>query len=1387
MPPVVTPRAMARRRAAGRRPRSRGSIVATLLAAVVAGAWSGADGGFAGEPADGVEEYMLESPRLVDEYLQAAVKEAREAPGFEPPEDGSRPNFIFPGGPVHERALRAGRERDLLRLAAPLPVDIPAGLDSHGPALALEEGGEDPAARYAARSGAGDANATASADGAAGDDRRPSSPAAPPPAPNAWGATDALGGFLVGDNSSEDGPEGEAREAEERATAYPAASTRSPSSALESGSASSGETSSVASGWSRRRRRGYAAGKAIASGAVANSGALPSPSEWADAAREDLSALDVGWLVAAEKAEARARAEDSPLSDHDALYANMTEWFVRRGGVLDGVELATIAGKPGDGRGLVSTRRLALGDVVLRVPSSATLSVVSARNLRFGGQNVGEALKDALAGEHPQWALATLLLHEWTKEHSGIGSRWGPYLRTLAHAAPGTATLRKLRGTYASEVLAERMDEPKRAVAHLSKTLCQRAAVLCQRKPGKPGSALHTPDDLRWALGVVRARATWVTRRTTGTKFLALAPFLDLVPHHPAIPSAREGGVEPATLELDNAISMHAGASVGSAGAEMACRREEAATDAEAFANWHALAPGANPRNAVRLSIPGADVADAGLIEKVQKLRRWRREMAMPPRGADLWRGASKLGLYGDGDEELEAMKTLDSRSRRLGRGDGFAALAPSSEDGVTVEEEMMLTGQARDAEDAAAKAAAFVGLSAAPFSGTRRGAAGEARGFALYDAPEPDEESGEYEPAFEYARRDLARLALQTQAAATHGEYVDAEDEDEEDEEIGGEREASEAANEKEANVSGGDALAATEPEPERRPNESPRSDGGDAASRALRVARDFFETGAPPPRGLDDLDQFLLRKGRLMARCGAPRDFLIRRSGPSPALMCATRVLLANETEVGALEGGDGPPAWFAGAGERWTGGEAEKEKAASEKAGDDETRRGPRPFDATRPLSASNERAALERLGGVVAGVLASYPDDEAGDLAFLRGEGGLGGGEDGSFSDGVFEEEDLEEEEEEEEGGYLEDLASEDPPEEALGGGARVIMPSPVRVPGGLARTAVALRVRERRLLASAMRWLARRRASLERLEYQVDERERMRRAFEAEAEARRARADALRVEYATPKRVAAVEVDVVVPPEHRTPERPEANRAVTVEVREGDDRDAVVRAFVAEHALVAGAAEALTRALAEKTPPQKPLRAPLVAAVAVIVPRGSKVPLAVREGDDVEDLARVFAGIHEIPDELVPELARRADEAARKRVRRRAVTAVDVDAPDGRRLRCEVREGEEHDLERHVSEWALVERVTQGAVGQIADAIRARLPPVLVAFPVDVPGRARLTFEARARDEEEVRRGAEAFAEVNALEEGAARAIARNALQRLNHGSVLIDAEPTGGG
>ena len=78
---------------------------------------------------------------------------------------------------------------------------------------------------------------------------------------------------------------------------------------------------------------------------------------------------------------------------------------------------------------------------------------------------------------------------------------------------------------------------------------------------------------------------------------------------------------------------------------------------------------------------------------------------------------------------------------------------------------------------------------------------------------------------------------------------------------------------------------------------------------------------------------------------------------------------------------------------------------------------------------------------------------------------------------------------------------------------------------------------------------------------------------------------------------------------------------------------------------------------------------------------------------------------------------------------------------------------------------------------------MADAAFARLSEVLVAFPVDVPGRARLTLHVRTRDESEVRSTVEAFVEVNDLDRSSTLPLTRMALSRLNHGSILIDVDP----
>ena len=261
---------------------------------------------------------MLESPRLVDEYLQAAVKEAREAPP-EPPEDGSRPNFIFPGGPVHGRAPRAAARPPAPRRAP--PRGHPRRLRLHGPALALEEGGEDPAARYAARSGAGDANATASADGAAGDDRRPSSP--PPRRPRRTrGARRTRSGASSWATTVRGRPRG--RGPGGRAAAYPAASTLAVVRPRVDRPLR--EISSVASGWSRAAAAGTRRGR-------------PSPRRLPTRARSRARAsgrtrrgrISARWTSDGSspgEGGGAGAAEDSPLSDHDALYANTTEWFV---------------------------------------------------------------------------------------------------------------------------------------------------------------------------------------------------------------------------------------------------------------------------------------------------------------------------------------------------------------------------------------------------------------------------------------------------------------------------------------------------------------------------------------------------------------------------------------------------------------------------------------------------------------------------------------------------------------------------------------------------------------------------------------------------------------------------------------------------------------------------------------------------------------------------------------------------------------------------------------------------------------------------------------------------------------------------------------------------
>ena len=68
----------------------------------------------------------------------------------------------------------------------------------------------------------------------------------------------------------------------------------------------------------------------------------------------------------------------------------------------------------------------------------------------------------------------------------------------------------------------------------------------------------------------------------------------------------------------------------------------------------------------------------------------------------------------------------------------------------------------------------------------------------------------------------------------------------------------------------------------------------------KALNDTRNFFLYGTAPTRGLDALDEMLIKKMDVMDACGQPSDFVIRADGVSDALLCAMRVTFANETEL-------------------------------------------------------------------------------------------------------------------------------------------------------------------------------------------------------------------------------------------------------------------------------------------------------------------------------------------------------------------------------------------------------------------------------------------------------------------------------------------------------
>ena len=660
----------------------------------------------------------------------------------------------------------------------------------------------------------------------------------------------------------------------------------------------------------------------VGQGALAGAGAVLSGSqgEWMKLAenklKRDASLSHHGllWELGTEFAEQQQMKQGGlNLTEEATLLAKMQSWFVEQGGKLSFVDPHVSQ----TGFAMHALEELDEGEILVKAPFRLIMCRQTARNVLIGrtGRYLGEELSKTFE-RNEVWGLAIFLLHEYYKEMSGNGSKWGPFLRTLRMRFLSTEVVQALRGTVASS-LSNDWIKSSDEFMWWSISIdgpCSPTLKICNTKPldKHGGDDRFNIHQIRWAYWVVKQNAVRIRQVSTGLDFLALVPFFGMfdktlsdvykvLDKGPTILTNHSG----VRFELDGTVTIRASDNFKST--ESVKIVPGIFTDSEFFLRFMELPFRPSANNFITLKLPGTipkgskfhycikgtekerrsdsctgTFRSESMFWKSRVLTEWRKMMNLPPRSQELRIWASRLHLYGTGEEEK-----LQSVANHI-----IAGL-PIPVDEMPAEEQLMLMGVADSADDAAALI-----LSGSTKAGIPAAAP------QLYSAPDATDD-----PEAQRVMEELAYLAAQAQNV-----------------------------------ISSGNVLL-------------------NATQAVLNRTRDFFQYGLLPTGGLDELDDFLLKKIGMLAHCGFENDMKLTKGNVSKELLCAMRVHLMNETEIEVF-----CPSHV---------------RAWQENCHDVE-------FLNFTAISVENEALVIKAFRSSISGLMSSYPSTMEDDDALLRAE-------------------------------------------------------------------------------------------------------------------------------------------------------------------------------------------------------------------------------------------------------------------------------------------------------------------------------------------------------------------------------------------------------------
>ncbi|XP_051870105.1 SET domain-containing protein 4 isoform X2 [Pristis pectinata] len=220
--------------------------------------------------------------------------------------------------------------------------------------------------------------------------------------------------------------------------------------------------------------------------------------------------------------------EDAGVNiSHESVYVQLRKWLKRKG--FTDFHLVP-ASFPGTGRGLMTTKALQPGELVIALPEECLLTTRTVL-----GSYLGEYIERWKPRLSPLQALCTFLIAE---RHFGSRSPWKPYIDVLpkSYTCPvyfAEGSIRLLPGP-----LIKRFREQKKVVQELyltSKCFFNSLQPLFSESVEN----IFTFDALCWAWCSVNTRTIYMKHEQS--KFFsrepdvyALAPYLDLLNHTPA-------------------------------------------------------------------------------------------------------------------------------------------------------------------------------------------------------------------------------------------------------------------------------------------------------------------------------------------------------------------------------------------------------------------------------------------------------------------------------------------------------------------------------------------------------------------------------------------------------------------------------------------------------------------------------------------------------------------------------------------------------------------------------------------------------------------------------------------------------------------------------------